>query len=163
VDPFTILTLIGAGGSLFGGLLSAEATGREAAMNAAELERSARQAEAARLDALRRGQLAEARRRLEVGQVRGAQTVAYSAGNIDASTGTAAQVGMATDAIGELDAMTLRANAWREAFGFQETARSMRIKASQTRENAATNIFNAVAGGIGGAASAAAPAFRKGG
>ena len=44
MDPFTILTLLSVGVGLVGSAVSAEAQGREGAQNAAELERSARQA-----------------------------------------------------------------------------------------------------------------------
>ncbi len=162
MDPFTILTLLSVGIGLVGSAASAEAQGREGAQNAAELERSARQAEAARLDALRRGQVAAARKRMEVGEVRGAQTVAFAAGGIDGTTGTALQVADATERVGELDALTIRANAVREAFGHQETARGLAMKAQNTRENTSVNIFNTLAGGAAGAARGAAPLFKKG-
>jgi hypothetical protein len=154
------MMLISAGVSLIGGAVQAGNASREAQMNAEELDRSARQAEAAQLDAVRRGAIAESRRRLEVGQVRGAQQVAYAASGVDASTGTPAQVGAASDVMGEMDAQTLRLNAIREAFGFAETARSMRIRARQTRDNAGAGVFNAIAGGVGGAVQTGAQVFR---
>jgi hypothetical protein len=163
VDPFTILTLLSAGASLIGGAVSAEATAREGAANAAELERSARQAETARLDAFRQGQLAVGRRRLETGRAMGAQRVAFAASGIDGSTGTAAAVAADSERMGELDALQLKANAYREAYGFGEQARGLRMRADQTRRNASTNVFNAIAGGVGGAVTAALPLAKKGG
>lgn len=153
MDPFTILTLLSVGVGLVGSAVSVDAQAREGEANALELERSARQAEAARLDALRRGQ---------VGEVRGAQSVAFAAGGIDGTTGTALQVADATERVGELDALTIRANAVREAFGHQETARGLAMKARNTRENTQVNIFNTLAGGVAGAARGAAPLFKKG-
>lgn len=162
MDPFTILTLLSVGIGLVGSGVSAAAQAREGAQNAAELERSARQAEAARLDALRRGQTAVARKRLETSQVRGAQAVAFASANIDSTTGTAAQVGQATELVGELDALTIGANAAREAFGHQETARGLAMKARNTRANTSVNIFNTLAAGGAGAVQASAPLFKKG-
>lgn len=162
MDPFTLLTLLSAGTALVGGALSADATAREGAQNAAEIERSARQAEAARLTSMRQGELAVARRRLEVGQVRSAQAVGYAAAGVDASTGTPADVGAASERLGELDALQLKANAYREAFGFGEQARSLKMKAAQTRRNTDTNIFNALAQGGAGAVSALMPLAKKG-
>lgn len=163
MDPFTILTLLSIGTGLVGSALTADAQAREGQQNAAELERSARQAEAARLDALRRGQVAEARKRMEVGEVRGAQTVAFAASGIDGTTGTAAQVGLATERIGELDALTIRANAVREAFGHKETARGLGMRARQTRANTSTNIFNTLAAGGAAALNQGAGFARKAG
>lgn len=162
MDPFTILTLLSAGASLVGGIAAADANAREGAANAAELERSAKQADAARLDAFRQGQLAVARRRIDVGQTLAAQRVGYAAAGVDASTGTPADVAMASERMGELDALQLKANAYREAFGFQESARSLRIRAAQTKRNTEANVFNAVLGGVSGAASAALPLVKKG-
>lgn len=162
MDPFTILTLLSAGASLIGGIASADANAREGAANAAELERSAKQADAARLDAFRQGQLAVARRRLDVGRALGSQRVGYAAAGVDSSTGTPADVAMASARFGELDALQLRANAYREAFGFEESARSLRMRAAQTRRNTEANVFNSVLSGVAGAASAALPLAKKG-
>lgn len=162
MDPFTILMLIGAGSALIGGIASADAASREGIQNARELERSARQAEAARLDAFQQGQSAVARRQLDVGQTLSAQRVGFAAAGVDASTGTPADVATASERFGELDSLTLKANAYREAFGFAETARSLRMRAAQTRRNTDVNVFNSLAGGVAGAASAALPLAKKG-
>lgn len=162
MDPFTILTLLSAGASLIGGIAAADANAREGEANAAELERSARQAESARLDAFRQGQLAVGRKRLETGRVMGAQAVAFAASGIDGTTGTAAQVAADSERMGELDALQLKANAYREAYGFSEQARGLRLRAAQTRRNTEANVFNAGAGGVGGAVTASMPLVKKG-
>lgn len=162
MDPFTILTLFSAGASLVGGLLQAGAASDESARTQAELERSARQADAARLDSIRRGNLAEAQRRMEVGRIRAAQQVGYAKAGVDASTGTPADVAMATERAGELDALTLRANAMREAFGHQETARALRLKKQQAKAQGEAAVFNAVLGGSAQAATGLLPLFKKG-
>lgn len=70
-------------------------------------------------DALARGVEAEATQRRKTEAVKGAQKVAFGAGGIQLGTGTAADVLAGTATIGELDALTIRNNARREAYGFR--------------------------------------------
>lgn len=161
MDPFTLLTLFSAGLSLVGGIAQADSASREAANNAAELERSAKQAERARLDAIRRGSMAESQRRMEVGRTLAAQQVGYTAAGIDASTGTAAAVADASSRLGELDALTIRANAMREAFGHAETARGLRLRAKNVREKGSADVFNIALGTAGNVAQTVAPLIKK--
>lgn len=161
MDPFTLLTLFSAGLSIVGGIAQADSASREASNNAAELERSAKQAERARLDAIRRGSMAESQRRMEVGRTLAAQQVGYTAAGVDASTGTAAAVADASSRLGELDALTIRANAMREAFGHQEMARGLTMRAKNTRDQGSAAVFNSVLGGFSSAAQTASKLRKK--
>jgi hypothetical protein len=158
VDPFTIMMLIGAGVSLVSGLagdsMSVDAAKREAALNGAELERSANLELAKGVDAIRQGQIQAGNARMRTGALRGEQAVGYAKAGIDSSTGTAADVGMYTERIGELDAATIENNAVRAAFGFKETARGLRRQAQAGWENARAAETKSVFSGIGRTASA---------
>lgn len=78
-------------------------------------EMSIRQAE----DAIKRGQETEVRYRGNVKKVLGRQRAALAAQGIDISSGSAMDVQTETTNIGELDALTIKNNAMREAFGYK--------------------------------------------
>jgi hypothetical protein len=104
-----------------------------------------RNAELARLestDALERGQIAEQRERLATRQRIGTSRAALAAQGIDVSMGSAADVQATEAAIGELDALTIRNNAAREAWGYQVEA-----EFATTRGNMAAFAGNQEAAG----------------
>ena len=70
-------------------------------------------------DAITRGQDEEHRFRTRVRSAIGAQRVDFAAGNIDVSQGSALDVQADAAVLGELDALTIRTNAAREAWGFK--------------------------------------------
>ncbi len=76
-------------------------------MNAVLAERRAR-------DALERGKIDEQRKRAEVGAIRGQQIAALSANGVDASFGSPLSTIIDTATLGEIDALTIRANSYRE-------------------------------------------------
>lgn len=75
-------------------------------------------------DALVRGAEAEAAQRRKTQQQLGTQKVAFGAGNISLGSGTPLDVLAGTAIIGELDALTIRNNARREALGFRVQAQN---------------------------------------
>ena len=68
-------------------------------------------------DALDRGQRAEEAHRLKVAQMKSAQKAKMSASGLDITTGAPSELISDTAMMGELDALTIRDNAEREAFG----------------------------------------------
>ena len=66
--------------------------------------------------------LMEDRQRARVRQIRGAQLAALGASSIDPTTGTASKVLDQTTTMGELDALTIRSNALRQAWGYETQA-----------------------------------------
>jgi len=70
-------------------------------------------------DSLRRGRTAEAEHRRKVEDLKGSQKVAFGAGNIQLGSGTPLDVLEGTAVMGEIDALTIRDNARREAYGYQ--------------------------------------------
>lgn len=73
-------------------------------------------------DAIRRGDLAAGDVRRDAAAVRGAQRVAAAGQGVDVNSGTVAALQDETDAVGELDAQTVKNNAWREAWGLKAKA-----------------------------------------
>lgn len=73
-------------------------------------------------DAHKRGREASARHRLGVGALMGAQRASLAAQGQDLNDGTALALQLDTAKFGELDALTIRNNASREAWGYQVQA-----------------------------------------
>ncbi|MFT3708040.1 MAG: hypothetical protein QM817_10325 [Archangium sp.] len=73
-------------------------------------------------DALRRGAVEAGAIRMAGTQLEGQQRLAYAVGNVDASSGTAAQTIDSSRLYSELDAQTSSNNAVRAAMGFKEAA-----------------------------------------
>ena len=73
-------------------------------------------------DALARGAINEQRQRQTTKQVIGSQRVSFAAQNVDVNQGSALDVQADAAYLGELDALTIRNNAAKEAFGYRTGA-----------------------------------------
>ena len=85
-------------------------------------------------DAIERGAEQESRFRSQVRQTVGAQRAAFAASNIDVSFGSAVDVQADAAYLGELDALTIRSNAAREAWGYKVQATDIRKRAEIARK-----------------------------
>lgn len=85
----------------------------------AQARQNAKIADQQAVDTRRRGQIEEDRRRDLLRQQVGSQKAAFGANGVVSSTGTALGLLSETAEYGELDALTIRNNAAREAFGYQ--------------------------------------------
>lgn len=85
-------------------------------------------------DARVRGGLEEKKSRDETRQIMGSQKAAMGASGVEADSGTYAKVQDQTTRMGEQDALTIRSNAYREAWGFDVEAAGMRKKADKADE-----------------------------
>lgn len=85
-------------------------------------------------DATARGALAESNYRSEVRGVIGQQRTLIAANNIDVSFGSAVDVQADAAYLGELDALTIRTNAAREAWGYQVQATDLRRRGRIARD-----------------------------
>lgn len=114
-------------------------------------------------DALARGRIDEQQHRLKVAQMKGSQRSALAASGVQVDTGSALDVVADTALMGEMDALTIRSNAEREAYSFLVGAYNARAQAStlqaesglyrMTGANAARNgAFGAGTTLLGGAA-----------
>jgi hypothetical protein len=106
---------------------------RQANYEADVLGLNANQADAQRKDALTRGQQAEHQSRNDTRALIGAQRAALGASGVDISTGSAVDVQADAAGIGELEALTIRNNARREAYGYEVDALNLRTRAAMTR------------------------------
>lgn len=88
-------------------------------------------------DALRRGADDEQRFRTRVRGAIGAQRVDAAAGNIDVNVGSPVDVQADAAMLGELDALTIRTNAAREAWGFKVQAQDSRARGKIVRKEGA--------------------------
>lgn len=106
-----ITTALAAGTTAAGSMQQAKSTSEVAKFNA---DTANLQAEAAQKE----GYAAEERQLAKVKQIRAQQEVIMGAGGLDPTTGTAVQVLDQTTKMGTLDALTLRTNAARQAWGY---------------------------------------------
>lgn len=85
-------------------------------------------------DAIARGSEAEARFRASVKGMIGSQRAGQAAGNIDVNFGSTVDVQADAAYLGELDALTIKTNAAREAWGFNVQGQDLRRRAVITRK-----------------------------
>ncbi len=101
-------------------------------------------------DAEMRGQLAENERRRQTGALIGRQRTALAANGVLVDDGSALDITSDTAALGEVDALTLRANAAREAYGYRAQGNNFGAEAGLQRARASSA---ATAGAVGAGAT----------
>lgn len=116
------------------GVLSAKGQRDEGKYQKAVLEQNARISEELAADAIERGKFEEGRQRLEVRQVIGSQRASMAAQGIEINDpdDSAGAVQLSTRAQGELDALLIRNNAAREAWGYKVQATDQMAQAKLT-------------------------------
>ena len=125
-------TLLGAAGAIQSGQAASAASKYNAQvqeMNATLADRRAR-------DAITRGQAEEQRKRTEVSRIMGAQKAAMAANGVDVGFGSPLDTLVDTATLGELDALTIRSNAYREAYDYKVDAVNKRAGANLSRMEA---------------------------
>lgn len=117
---------------------AAKATGvhqKEASESQAQLaDYNASVADLQAQDAVARGAEEESKFRTQVRGAIGAQRAGFAAGNIDVGYGSAVDVQADAAYLGELDALTIRTNAKREAWGFNVQGEDLRRRAQIARK-----------------------------
>lgn len=96
-------------------------------------EYNARVAELHADDAIVRGKESEQRLRKDVRGLIGSQRVAFAASGQEVDSGSALDVQADTAALGELDALTIRTNAAREAWGYRIQSEDSRTRGAIAR------------------------------
>lgn len=129
--------------------LSASSTYQAGKDNAATLRFNREIAEVRARDAIARGQAEEARYRLSVRQLVGEQRAAMAAQGLDLSFGSALDLQMDAAYFGELDALTIRNNAAREAWGYRMQGLGFEMQADQSERAGTSNAFATMLGGAG--------------
>lgn len=84
-------------------------------------------------DATKRGAIAEQRQRLQVARLAGTQRAAYGSSGVELSSGSPLDVLGDTAQLGELDALTIRSNAEREAYGFRAQQSNLTAQSGLTQ------------------------------
>lgn len=145
--------------------------GRDVAESQADLaEQNAAVADAQAEDAVDRGAEQESNFRMGVRGMVGKQRASIAAGNVDVSYGSAVDVQADTRYMGELDALTIRNNAAREAWGFKTQGADLRARAEiarregvmlerQGNEARTGGYLGAIGTVVGGAGSIAATRY----
>lgn len=101
------------------------------------------------------GEAQVSRKRLQTAAIIGSQQAAQAASGLDVNKGTALDVRSSAAELGELDALTIRNAAEKQAFGYKQAGLSYGAQAQldqATAENALTagniNSFASLAGGV---------------
>jgi hypothetical protein len=136
-----VMTAIALGTAIGGAVMSGvgqikagNAAARAAESQAQQLEFNAGVADLQAQDATQRGLEEEQRFRTQVRGLVGSQRSALAAQGIDVGSGSAADVQADTAYLGELDARKIRANAQREAWGYEVEAADLRMGADVARK-----------------------------
>lgn len=151
-DPVTTTLLMqgGAGGAGAYGAIQ-QGRGEKAA---AELQASFLEAQAR--DALDRGVFEAATRRRATRRLLGGQRAAMAAQGLDLSFGSASDIQGETETIGALDALMIKTNAAREAWGLQSQAAMTRYEGKLKLRASKWQAFNTLLAGGADAAKTAA-------
>lgn len=121
---------------------SAQYNAQVASMNAEIMDANAR-------DALERGKIEEQNKRREIAMLTGRQRAAMAANGVDLSFGSPLDTIVDTAMLGELDALTIRSNAAREAYDYKVAAANGRADAALSRSNASSARTGALLSGFG--------------
>lgn len=128
-SPTIALGVASLGMQLMGSMQQAQAAQDQADYEAAVQRNNNIMAERARKDAIKRGKREETLRRLQIGQDKATARSQLAGGGFDVNTGSALTRQSDVEAMGEVEALTIRNNAQREAYG---------ISVDNARERAAS-------------------------
>jgi hypothetical protein len=112
-------TVIGGATTAYGQIQAGKAEASMASYQSTVAKNNAIIAERMAQDALDRGKIAETNKRLETKYAIGKQRVALAANGVLVDNGSGLDLTTDTARFGELDALTIRSNAEREAFGYR--------------------------------------------
>ncbi len=112
-------TLASVGASLAGGYQQANAARAKAAADAGAAEVNATLAGVAADDAIARGEKDAAAVKRNAKRLTGSQRAAMAANGVDPDAGSGLDIQLDTAKLSSADALTVRNNAWREAWGYR--------------------------------------------
>jgi hypothetical protein len=131
------------GGSLFSAYGKLKAGREQQKM----FEQNAQFADWQAADAFDRGAVNEKRQRQTTEQVIGAQRTSLAAQNVDVNQGSSLDVQADAAYLGELDALTIRNNAAKEAYGYQVQAKDLRQRGKYANQEGQMGAINSILGG----------------
>lgn len=125
-------TVIGAAGTIYQAQSASASANYQAQVN----ENNAIIADRNAADARKRGAEAEQEHRRRVSALQGKQTAVMAASGVDLGSGSPLNILADTAQMGELDAVTIRNNAEREALGYESQGMNFRAEAQLSRSAA---------------------------
>lgn len=128
-----ISSAVGAGVSAYGVSQQQKAANASAEYNAKVMQRNSEIAKMQGAEATKQGELDAREHRLKVAGIIGSQKSAYGASGVLIDQGSPLDVAMSSAAEGELDAMTIKRNAQRAAYGYQTQALNYEAESSLSR------------------------------
>lgn len=143
---------IAAGATMLGSLISGAGQAQQGQQQAAIAERNAQLAEAQATDAQQRGGREAGLLRMRASRLTGAQKAAYANSGVDVSSGSPLEAMADTRMMSELDVLTARNNAARQAWGYRVEAQNYR---EQARADRTAGTFGAIGSLLGGGAKVA--------
>lgn len=143
-------TAVSGGLSAISQIRAGNASGAASEYRAQVADNNAKTAEMNATMTMQAGDTATANAGMKTAEVVGRQKAAQGANNIDVNSGSATQVRSATAALGMLDALTIRSNAAREAYGYQVQGSDFKAEANLDR---ATGKEAKASGWLGAAGS----------
>jgi len=142
-------TALSAGAGLYGSMQNAKAAKARGAYEQQIANQNARMAELQAADSIQRGNVESNEIRRKGKQVGGSQRASYSGQGVDVSSGTPANIQDETSYFTELDTLTAKNNAWREAWGYKTQASDYRFQGKYARLAAKKEAKNTlITGGL---------------
>ena len=135
------------GATVLGSGLSAYSKIRAGSEQQKMFERNAQFADWQAADAVERGRINEKRTRQNTEQVIGAQRTSLASQNVDVNKGSSLDVQGDAAYLGELDALTVRNNAAKEAYGFSVEASDLRQRGKYAKQTSQMEAINTILGG----------------
>lgn len=136
VDPMTAMLI---GSTVIGGvgqLQQASATAAASEYNARVSDMNAKLSDRAARDALERGKIEEQAQRQKTAQILGQQTAGMAANGLDLGFGSPLDLLVDTAVMGEIDALTIRSNTYREERDIRQQGLNYRGQAGMQRAEA---------------------------
>lgn len=116
------------GAQFASGVIQAESIRAEGSFRKSTADANARLLDLRAEDEIRRGEKDATEYKKRVRKLRGAQRAAYGASGVDVNTGSAMLVQQETEEQGSLDALTIKNNAWKAAWGLKQEAFNTRME-----------------------------------
>lgn len=133
---------LGAGASAYGSMRSGKET-------KGIYDRNAQIADLQAQDAIERGAVQEKMQRRQTEQVIGSQRTSLAAQGVDVNKGSAMDVQADAAYLGELDALTIKNNAAKEAWGYKVQAQDARFKGKIAKREGEFGAFKTILGSAG--------------
>jgi hypothetical protein len=114
-------------------IMEASAIKSQARWEAGQLERTAQLQEFQAKEAVRLGEKDAQSKAMQVRKLMGRQRAVAAAQGIEVSDGSALDIQAETAGLGALDIVTIRNNAWKQAWGYRVNAADMQSQARFTR------------------------------